>query len=88
MPGTGGEVGTPAGAVCLSWSGEVPAQKWINFYTKGLSKLATGKGLRLRVSIEVRPDEGLSSQKVEDTKLVLRELGLPDDIEVSQRETS
>jgi hypothetical protein len=60
----------------------------MNFYTKVLSQFATGKGLKLRVSIEVRPDEGLSSHKVEDTKLALRELGLSDDVEVSQNEAS
>lgn len=83
IPGTGGQVEAPiAGAAALFWSGELPAQKWMNFYTEVLSKFATGKGLTLRVSIEVRPDEGLSSHKIEDTKLALRELGLPDDIEV------
>jgi hypothetical protein len=85
-PGAGGEVETPAAEpIGLSWSGELPAQKWMNFYTKVLSKFTTGKGLKLRVSIEVRPDEGLSSHKIEDTKLALRELGLQDDIEVSQK---
>jgi len=89
IPGTGGDhVRPPAGAASLSWSGELPAQKWMNFYTKVLSQFATGKGLKLRVSIEVRPDEGLSSHKVEDTKLALRELGLSDDVEVSQNEAS
>jgi len=88
IPGTGGGAeAPPAGAAALFWSGELPAQKWMNFYTKVLSKFATGKGLKLRVSIEVRPDEGLSSHKVEDTKLALRELGLPDDVEVSRKET-
>jgi hypothetical protein len=71
--------------VGLSWSGEVPAQKWMNFYTKVLSKFAIGRGLKLRVSIEVRPDEGLSSHRIEDTKLALRELGLQDDIEISPK---
>jgi hypothetical protein len=89
VPATDREVKSPAvGAVRLSWSGEVPAQKWMNFYTKVLSKFATGKGLKLRVSIEVQPDEGLSSHKVDDMKLALRELGLPDDIEISQKQTS
>ena len=44
----------------------------MNFYTKVLSKFATGKGLKLKVTIEVRQDEGVSSHKVEDTKLALR----------------
>lgn len=85
MPVPGKEAGalTPiADAAGLSWTGEVPAQKWMNFYTKVLSKFATGKGLKLKVTIDVRPDDGLSPHKVEDTRLALRELGLPDDVEV------
>ncbi len=43
----------PAGgkARALTWSGEVPAQKWMNFYTKVLAKFATSKGLRLTVKV-------------------------------------
>jgi hypothetical protein len=85
VPGPDDGVDTPlSGAAALSWSGELPAQKWMNFYTKVLSKFATGKGLTLRVSIEVRPDEGLSSHKIEDTKLALLELGLSDDVRVDR----
>src|SRR5436190_9167315 len=29
-----------------AWSGDVPPQEWINFYTKVLSKFARVKGLR------------------------------------------
>lgn len=65
----------------LRWSGEVPAQKWMNFYTKVLSRFATTKSLRLTVSVEVSPDGGVSKQSVDETKTALRELGLKDDIE-------
>lgn len=83
-PGPSAEAGAPAAGVAgLSWSGEVPAQKWMNFYTKVLSKFATSKGLKLRITVEVKPEGGLSSHKVEDIKLALRELGLPDDVEIS-----
>src|SRR5208282_1504713 len=34
----------------LHWSGDVPAQKWMNFYTKVLSRFATTKSLRLTVA--------------------------------------
>ena len=40
----------------LRWSGEVPAQKWMNFYTKVLSRFATTKSLRLTVAVDVAPD--------------------------------
>jgi hypothetical protein len=63
----------------LRWSGDVPAQKWMNFYTKVLSRFATTKSLRLTVAVEVSPDGGVSKQSVEETKTSLRELGLKDD---------
>ncbi|MBI4469429.1 MAG: hypothetical protein HY650_08930 [Acidobacteria bacterium] len=74
----------PAGATAsiLKWSGEVTSQKWMNFYTKVLSKFAAGKGLTLRVSVEVSPEDGISIQRVEETKVALRELGLKDDVRI------
>ncbi len=65
----------------LSWQGEIQPQKWMNFYTKVLSKYATGNGLKLTLKIEIAPSEGVSKQKVEDTKVALRELGLDDRID-------
>ena len=64
----------------LRWSGEVPAQKWMNFYTKVLSRFATTKSLRLTVSVDVAPDGGVSKQAMEETKTALRELGLKDEL--------
>jgi len=67
----------------LMWSGEVPSQKWMNFYTKVLSRFARETGLRLTVSVEVSPDGGVSQQSMEETKVALRELGLKDDVTTS-----
>jgi hypothetical protein len=67
----------------LSWSGEIPPQKWMNFYTKVLSKFASGSKLKLKLTVEVNPESGVSKQKVEETKAALRELGLNDDISTS-----
>lgn len=64
----------------LQWSGDVPAQKWMNFYTKVLAKYATAGNLKLTVNVEVRPDDGLAPHRVEETKALLRELGLDDDV--------
>jgi len=64
----------------VAWTGEVPPQKWMNFYTKVLSKFATTKGLKLKLSVEVAPEGGISKQKLEETKAALRELGLSDDL--------
>ena len=61
----------------------MPAQKWMNFYTKVLSKFAASKGLKLTVRFELKGDEPISPQKIEETKVALRELGLADGIDVS-----
>lgn len=64
----------------IRWTGDVPAQKWMNFYTKVLSRFATTSGLRLRIQVEVAPTDGLSKQQIDDTRNALRELGLDDGI--------
>ena len=40
----------------MTWTGEVPAQKWVSFYQKVLSKFATGKGLKLILEVGVSPE--------------------------------
>jgi hypothetical protein len=67
---------TPAAPEALRWSGEVPPQKWMNFYTKVLSKFAGSQGLKLTVSIEVSPEGGVSTQRIDETRVALQELGL------------
>lgn len=63
----------------LSWSGLVPPQKWMNFYTKVLSRFSTGFNLRLNLQFEVTGD--ISKQKTDETRAALNELGLNDKIE-------
>jgi hypothetical protein len=76
---------TPAPAVIkiagFRWSGDVPPQKWMNFYTKVLSRFAGTSGLKLTIQIDVSPPDGLSSQTLDETKGALRELGLKDELE-------
>jgi hypothetical protein len=79
--GTEGKPQIPTSIPRLVWSGEVPHQKWMNFYTKVLSKFAATSGLRLTLRVEVAPPEGVSTQKVDETKVALRELGLKDSLE-------
>ena len=62
------------------WQGQVPPQKWMNFYTKVLSRFATGKGLKLTVRFELSADTPIPQQKVEETKMALRELGLDEQV--------
>lgn len=64
----------------ITWSGEVPPQKWSTFYNRVLAKFAVGQGLKLRVNIEIAPEDGVSKQKIDETKASLRELGLDDDL--------
>jgi hypothetical protein len=80
-PVTDGKSPIPASIPRLVWNGDVPHQKWMNFYTKVLSKFAATAGLKLTLRVEVAPTEGVSPQKVEETKVALRELGLKDSIE-------
>ena len=63
------------------WTGEVPPQKWMNFYTKVLSRYVTDGGLKLTVNVEVTPDGGISEQRLEETRAALRELALSDHID-------
>lgn len=69
---------TPVPLGGLSWTGEVPPQKWMNFYTKVLSRFATGHGLKLTLSIEITA--GADAQKIDETRVALQELGLNADI--------
>jgi DDE superfamily endonuclease len=73
----------PCVAVAGSTTGEVPTQKWMNFYTKVLTKFAANSDLKLTLKVEVAPEGGVSDQRIEETKLALRELGLADDVEIT-----
>ncbi len=64
----------PPPAEGLVWEGQVPPQKWMNFYTRVLARFATQPDLKLRVRFEVK--EGVSQQKADETRVALRELGL------------
>jgi len=69
-------------AKSMVWKGEVPHQKWMNFYMKVLSKFAVAGGLKLKVTAEVAPPGGVTAQQAEETRQSLRELGLQDSIEL------
>jgi len=65
----------------LAWSGEVVPQKWMNLYTKVLTKFVQSGNLKLRVTIEVAPPDGVTDQQIEETKAALKELGMNDDVQ-------
>ena len=52
----------------------------MNFSTKVLSRCASTPGLKLQVSSKVSPGEGATEAKREETKAVLRKLGLAEDL--------
>ena len=47
---------------CIQSTGEIPPQKWMNFYTKVVSKFAASKGVKLTVTFEAAPEGGVSKQ--------------------------
>jgi hypothetical protein len=65
----------------IHWSGQVPAQKWMNFYTKVLAKYATSGEMTVTVSFDVKPEGGVTPQRIEETRTALRELGLEDSVD-------
>ena len=66
----------------LKWTGEITPQKWMNLYTKVLTKFVKDGSLKLNVDIVASPTDGVSDNQVEETKAALRELGLNDDVEI------
>jgi hypothetical protein len=83
-PSTSGEKPTPVTPPTeqtMKWSGEIPPQKWMNFYTKVLSKLVSAGGLKITVNVESSPEGGLGERQTDDIRAALRGLGLNDNVE-------
>jgi hypothetical protein len=71
-----------AGGQLLLWSGEVPSQKWMNLYTKVLSRFASSNDLQLTVSFRAKPGDTEAAARLEEVRAALRELGLDDNVEL------
>ena len=71
------------GKQILRWRGTVPPQKWMNFYTKVLTRFASTPDLMLEVSIEVPLDRDQAQTKADETLSGLKELGLDDCVSLS-----
>jgi hypothetical protein len=65
----------------LKWKGEITPQKWMNFYTRVLSKFASDRQLKLTLNVEFSVEGEVSPQKTEETKVALQELGLDSDLD-------
>jgi predicted DCC family thiol-disulfide oxidoreductase YuxK len=70
----------PVAPGVLRWSGTVPPQKWMNFYTKVVSRFASAPGLKLTVALEVPVPPDQAKSKSDETKTALKELGLSDEV--------
>jgi len=65
----------------IRWSGNVPAQKWMQFYTKVLARFANDGGLSVRVDVSISPESGVSRQQADEVRAALRELGLESNLD-------
>ena len=72
----------PPGEQLLRWRGVVPTQKWMNFYTKVLTRFASSPNLKLEVAFEVPIEREQAKAKADDTRTGLKELALDDRIEL------
>ena len=66
--------------LALTWPGEVPPQKWMDFYTKVLTKVGVANELRLNVRFMYKLSTGMLAQKLVEIRSALRELGLSDQL--------
>jgi hypothetical protein len=84
---TGGAATLPGQAISeMTWSGDVPPGKWMNLYTRLLTRFVNLPGLSLRLTVRVAPPGGLTQQKVDEARAALRELGLDDRVETMSGE--
>lgn len=60
----------------LSWEGELPPQKWTNFYTKVLTRFVTDPSLRIYIRFEVSPEEGVPRTLHKEVREAIQDLGL------------
>lgn len=66
----------------VSWRGEIPAQKWTQFYMKVLTKFANVPDLKIEASFEVPMDSAQAEAKADEARTGLKELGLDDDVQI------
>jgi len=74
--------GLQAEKTVIKWAGNVPKQKWTNFYTKVVSPISNNPGLSLKVELTITegPESALTQAQIERIRSGLRELGLEEDL--------
>jgi hypothetical protein len=65
----------------LQWSGEITPQKWMNFYTRVLSKFNNNADFNLKIEVSFSIEGDITKQHLQETKAALEELGLNGDLE-------
>lgn len=70
----------PPGERHIHWRGVVPTQKWMNFYTKVLSRFVSITDFKIEVSFDVKIEREQADAKAAETKAALKELGLDDNV--------
>ena len=91
---TGGSTSVPPAGTMpdvvpgFRWTGILAPQKWMNFYTKVLARLADAKGLTLSLTVDVQPESGISKAKITEMKVALRELGMSEDVHIGDTHDS
>ena len=73
----------PPGKRVVSWRGKVPPQKWMNFYTKVLTRFAAVPDLKLEVFFQAPLEPDQADAKSDEARSGLKELGLGDDVNVA-----
>lgn len=71
-----------SGQKFLQWNGEIPPQKWNQFFMKVLVKLTQIQGLKLKVNLEA-PVNTTDEHRIDEARSGLKDLGLEDKIDLS-----
>lgn len=79
----GEDEGPGPSVVSITWQGNLPHQRWIEFYQKVLSVHAASGSVESHVRVDIRPSTGTREDVIGRLRASLKELGLPDDLEVS-----
>jgi hypothetical protein len=70
-------------AQTLSWSGQLPIQKWTTFYMKVLTRIASKPGLSVRVEFRLPIELASDQHTADELRSGLRDVGLSDDVSIS-----
>ncbi len=76
-PGPGPQ---PTHITSLCWKGTVDPFKWMNIYKRILMKVQNSGSLGVTLEINLKNEEGISKEKIDEVKIALKELGMDDEL--------